>query len=73
MFTKEEKVISEYTGLNFNEINDLECFEHWLYLRDAFIYNYSSTDEGKSYLEKCWLLQQDSQDRNALRELFGKK
>ena len=66
-------MVSEYTGLNFKEIDDLDCFEYWLYLRDSFIYNKSSYQEGREYLEKCWFLEQDKQDRNTLRRLFGKK
>lgn len=65
-------MISEYTGLNLKEVDELECFEFWLYLRDAIIYNYSSTKEGREYLEKCWLLQQNQQDRTSLRRMFGK-
>lgn len=72
IFTKEEKMVSEYTGLNLIEVNELDCFEYWLYLRDAFIYSKSSYKEGREYLEKAWLLKQDKQDRNTLRKLFSR-
>lgn len=65
-------MICEYTGFNFKEVEELECFEYWLYLRDAFIYNKSSYKEGREYLEKCWFLNQDKQDRNTLRKMFAR-
>lgn len=68
--TIEEKVIRDYTGYDFNRIDTLDVFEYWLLLRDAVIYNYSQTDEGQKYLERCWRLEQTEPDRKALREKF---
>lgn len=73
MNTLEEKVISEYTGYNFKDIEELDIFEYWLYLRDAVIYNYMKTDAGREYLENCWRIEQTSPDRKKLREKLGKK
>lgn len=69
----EEKLVSEYTGLNFFQIENLEVFEYWAILRDAVIYTYSQTEAGQEYLEKCWILEQTSPDRNKLRARFGKE
>lgn len=71
--TIEEKIISKYTGYNFDRINELDVIEYWLYLRDAAIYNLSQTNEGKEYLEKCWIIEQTAPDRTNLRKQFGKE
>lgn len=68
--TREEKVISEYTGFSFDRIEKLDVFEYWLYLRDAVIYNYSTTEEGQKYLDNCYRLEQTKPDREALRKKF---
>lgn len=62
----------DYTGYDFDRINELIIFEYWLLLRDAVIFNYSQTDEGIKYLDKCWTLEQTKPDRKALREKFKK-
>lgn len=66
--TIEEKIVSEYTGYNFDRLDELTIFEYWLLLRDAVIYNYMQTDEGKEYLENCWRMEQTEPDRRTLRE-----
>ncbi|WP_254306607.1 hypothetical protein [Clostridium sp. 001] len=43
-------------------------FEYWLLLRDAVIYNYKQTKEGREYLENCWRIEQTEPDRKSLRE-----
>jgi len=70
--TLEEKIVREYTGFDFRELGELDVFEYWLYLRDAVVYNYSQTKEGRDYLEQCWRLEQTAPDRGALRNKFGK-
>jgi hypothetical protein len=69
--THEERLVSEHTGFNFREINELCVFEYWLYLRDAVIYRYSETESGREYLDKCWTLEQTEPDRQALRKKLG--
>lgn len=66
--TLEEKIVSEYTGYNFKEIEDLDIFLYWLYLRDAVIYNCNKTEKGREYLENCWRIEQTEPDRQRLRE-----
>ena len=63
--------MSEYTGYDFDRLEDLSVFEFWLLLRDAVVYNCQQTEQGRDYLEKCWTAEQVSPDRSALREYFG--
>ena len=70
--TLEEKLVAEYAGYNFDRIEELEVTEYWLLLRDAVVYNCQQTEEGRDYLEKCWLADQTEPDRNALRKYFKK-
>ncbi|MGL5637570.1 MAG: hypothetical protein ACRCX8_01390 [Sarcina sp.] len=68
--TAELKALSDYTGLNFKELLELEIDEYKLLLRDAFIYNYNQSEKGREYLETAWILEQSKPDREALRENF---
>lgn len=66
--TIEEKIVSDYTGYNFDRVEELEVFEYWLLLRDAVIHKYLQTEDGREYLENCWTLEQTKPDRQSLRE-----
>lgn len=68
-----EHIVHEYTGLNFNEIEELEYIDYLQYRRDAFIHLCNKTEEGREYLENACTLTQTEPDRKRLRELFGKK
>jgi len=70
--TIEEKIVCEYTGYDFDRLEKLGVFEYWLYLRDAVVYNYSQSEEGRDYLDKCWILTQTEPDRKALRAKMAK-
>lgn len=67
-----EHLVHEYTGLNVNEIEELEYIDYLQYKRDAFIHSLNRTEEGREYLENAKTLAQTEPDRKALRELFGK-
>lgn len=73
--TQEVKTVSEYTGLNFLEVSDLELFDYWQYRRDAVIWNCGQTEEGREYLEKAYHYMknrnQDKADRKALAEFVN--
>jgi hypothetical protein len=69
----EEKLVFEYTGFNFAQIEELEVFEYQAYLRDAVIYKYMQSEKGQEYLEQCWILEQTKPDRNKLQEKFGRE
>lgn len=62
----------DYTGLNLFQIEELNIVEFWQYLRDAYVHTLLQTQEGREYLEKCWIMTQTKPDRKALREKFGK-
>lgn len=68
-----DKVVSDYSGLNFNEIMDLPLSRYLALRRDGFIYRLSQTEKGREHLENCWLLEQTKPDRKRLRERFGKE
>jgi hypothetical protein len=70
--TFEEKIISEYTGINILAVENLDLFEYCLYLRDGYIYKLNQTEKGREYLDKCYSIEQTAPDRNALRNKFGK-
>ena len=63
------KMVSDYTGLDFNEVIELDCITFKLLLRDAFIDMMSKTEEGRDYLEQCWVLKQTEPDIKGLRKL----
>lgn len=70
--TIEEKMVCDYTGFNFDRVEELHVFEFWLLLRDAVVYNYRQTQEGREYLDKCWRLEQTKPDREGLRRKLKK-
>ena len=73
--TVEEKTVSEYTGLNFAELLELNVFDYWRYYHDAIVWNASQTEKGELYLEKAYLYQKnkgaEKADRAALAEFVN--
>lgn len=67
----EEKTVCDYTGYGFDKLEELEVFEYWLLLKDAIVYNYMQTEEGREYLDNCWRIEQTEPDRKSLRERMG--
>lgn len=67
----EYKTITDYAGLDFEQIDNLDIFTYWQLLRDAVIYNAAQTEKGRDWLERCWVAEQKEPDRKTLRELFG--
>jgi hypothetical protein len=67
------KLAADYSKLNFDELLNLDCISYKILVRDAFIYKLKQSEEGREYLEECWLLKQTSPDRNKLRNKFGSK
>ena len=63
------KMVSDYTRLNFNEVVELDCITFKMLLRDAFIDMMSKSEEGRDYLEQCWILKQTEPDTVRLKEL----
>jgi hypothetical protein len=68
-----EHLVSQYTGLNILEVEELDYIDYLTYRRDAFIYKMRKTDKGEEYLNNAWRLEQTKPDREALRKKFGKE
>lgn len=64
--------MSQYTGLNILEVDELDYIDYLVYRRDAFIERMSQTEKGEEYLKKAWRLEQTKPDRDSLRKKFGK-
>lgn len=65
--------MSNYTGLNFHEVGQLNYVEYLTYRRDAFIFTMNQTEKGQEYLDNAWRMEQTKPDRAALRRKFGKE
>lgn len=70
--TIELKSVSDYTGYNFDECLELDCYTFKILVKDSLIDKMSKTKEGQEYLEKCWLIRQTEPDKKALRQKFKK-
>lgn len=68
--TNDLKFVSDYSGLNFSECLELDCYTYKMLLKDAFIYQMRQTEKGVEYLENCWLLNQTQPDKEHLRQKF---
>ena len=71
--TSWEHLVSEYTGLNILEVEELDILDYLTFRRDAFIDRLSQTEKGVEYLNNAWRLEQTAPDRKKLREKFGKE
>lgn len=71
--TWERRLVSEYTGLDFFQVGQLDYGLYLLWLRDAFIYSLNRTEEGREYLDNAWRMEQTEPDRPKLRKLTGKE
>lgn len=66
------RLVSEYSGLNFLQVGQLDYGVYLLWLRDAYIDGLNRTEEGRQYLDDCWRMEQTKPDRGKLRANFGK-
>lgn len=60
--------MSEFTGLNFLEVEDLPYLKYLVWRRDAFIWWLSRTEKGEEYLDNAWRMEQTEPDRASLRK-----
>lgn len=67
------RLVSDYTGLNFNEIGELNFITFLEWRRDAYIHRLEQTEEGREYLRNAWRMTQTKPDRGALRRKVGKE
>lgn len=65
--------MSDYTGLNFLEVGELEYIQYLTWRRDAYIHHLSQTEAGEEYLDNAWRMEQTKPDRAGLRAKFGRK
>ena len=68
-----EHLVSDYTGLNILEVEELDFIDYLRYRRDAFIYSCNKTEKGQEYLDNAWRISQTRPERQRLRENFGRK
>ena len=71
--TSSLKIVADYTGLNFNEVIELDCITFKMLVRDAFVDKMSQTEDGRDYLEQCWVLKQTEPDTAKLRKMTTEK
>lgn len=55
------------------EVEELDVVEYRFYLREAFIYNCSMTEDGIEYLKNAKRLEEINPEREKLREKYGNK
>ena len=65
--------MAEYAGLSLLQVMELDFFSFRALLRDAIIWNHSSTKKGRDWLRNAHRLIQTEPDLPALREKFGKE
>ena len=70
--TGDDKFVADYAGISIFQVQELDVFTYWQFLRDGVIYNRRQTESGREYLEKCWVAQQTEPDRAMLRKYFGR-
>lgn len=70
--TEDLKLLCDYSGMGFSELLELDCVSYKILFRDAYIFKLKQSQEGKEYLENCWILTQTAPDRKELRKKFIK-
>jgi hypothetical protein len=68
-----KRLVSTYTGLNFQQVVALNYIEYLTYRHDAYIYGLEQTEAGREYLENAWRMEQTKPDREALRKKTRKE
>lgn len=66
-------MVAKYCNISLFQVLELEVYEFYFLLRDAFIYGYSQSESGREYLKKSWRLEQTESDVEGLRKHFEKK
>lgn len=68
IMTFEEKIIRDYSGLSFREMESMNVFEFWQLLRDAVLCELKKTPGGREMMEEAYCFEQTEPDREALTE-----
>lgn len=66
-------LVSQYTGLTFLEVAELNYLQYLIWRRDAYIHWLSQSEPGQEYLDNAYRMEQTQPDRKRLRETFGKE
>ena len=66
-------LVSDYTGLDMAEVEDLDYIDYLQFRRDAFILKMSQTEKGREYLDNAYRLEQTEPERKKLRDQFGEE
>lgn len=67
------KLVSDYTGLDFLQVAELDYLQYLIWRRDAYIDRLSQSEEGQEYLKNAYRMEQTQPDRKRLREKLGKE
>lgn len=67
----ELKAVSDYTGMNFRELRELDLLTFWRYYKDAIIYKLKKTEAGQEYLRRAWNTEQTKPDREAIAQIIA--
>ena len=65
--------MSDYTGLSFLEVAELDYLQYLIWRRDAYIHVLSQSEEGQEYLKNAYRMEQTKPDRKRLREKLRKE
>lgn len=71
--TGEYKIVADYANMSIPEVLELPLLDYLELYRDAVIYNNMKSEEGMKRLDDAWILEQTKPDKNALREVLGKR
>lgn len=63
-----KQIVSEYTGLNFVQIGELNFLQYLEWRKDAYIRKLEQTETGREYLDNAWRMEQTEPDRKSLRQ-----
>ena len=55
----------------FSEIVELDVVTYRKLLKDAIVYACEQTEEGKDYLDNCWILGQTRPDYKKIKEKYN--
>lgn len=66
-----KKIVADYSGCSIQNVYNMDIFEYWGILHDAVVWNRSSTEEGREYLENAYMYMQEKPDRETARKFFG--
>ena len=66
------QLVSDYTGLDFIQIGELNFLQYLTWRRDAYIRRFEQTEEGREYLDNAWRMEQTEPDRAGLRRKLKK-